>query len=213
MRIRTTFSITITAVALVACSEADMAAPEVDDGAQFDLVLVSSGPPFYTIAANGGFVPHTNTWAALPFLRPLTCVPPTANLLLIDFSAFGCPVKVVEGHEHWDNGPGVDAAPRQTVFRGLGAVPVVFAPWDNVRNAMADGVLTLNELLQLPQVRIGSAHTYHETDILGVSGPLGAGRGMYKISARGTLSGGGTFRLHVNEVLGEQHVVEIELHN
>jgi hypothetical protein len=33
---------------------------------------------------------------------------------------------------------------------------------------------------------------------------------MYKISARGVLSDGRSFRLHVNEVLGELRVVEIE---
>jgi hypothetical protein len=197
------------AALLAACSEtADVAAPGIVAPPHFDVVFESAGPPFYAVSGNGGFIPHTETWAALPFQRRLSCVPAEANLLESDFSAFGCQA-TVQGHEHWENGPPVDPAPRQTVFRGLGAVPVIFAPWPDLQAAIADEELTLTELLQLPQVRIGSAHTYQETDILGISGPLGAGRGMYKINARGTLLSGGSFRLHVNEVLGEQRVVQI----
>ena len=76
--------------------------------------------------------------------------------------------------------------------------------------ATADGVLTLPELLALPSAVIGTANQYTETDIFGISGPLGAGRGMYKITARGTLPNGHAFSLHVNEVLGELRVVEIK---
>jgi hypothetical protein len=167
------------------------------------------GPPFYAISGNGGFLPHTDAWVAIPFERTLGCVPPGANLLTIDIpGAFGCEM-TVSGHAHWETGPGIDIAPRQSQLSG-NAVPIVFAAWSAVQAATADGVLTLPELLALPSAVIGTASEYTETDIFGISGPLGAGRGMYKITARGTLSNGHSFSLHVNEVLGELRVVEIK---
>lgn len=169
----------------------------------------SPGAPFYAISGNGGFIPNDGAWSAIPFHRDLACVPASANLLVLAIpDAFFCTL-MVEGHEHWEHGPGIDPAPRQTVTDGLGAVPIVFAPWSAVQAAVADGTLTLPELLALPGRIVGTADSYHETDIFGISGPLGAGRGMYKISARGSLSDGRSFRLTVNEVLGELRVVEI----
>jgi hypothetical protein len=197
------------ATLLMSCDQRDPGGPDLATPPSFaNVVLESSGPPFYSIVANGGFVPHTDEWAALPLARKLSCVPPDANLL-----AFAGPPSaacaVLTGREHWETAPGPGLAPRQTVFRGLGAVPIVFAPWALVQDALADDVLTLAELTG-PDVRLGYARVYHETDILGVSGPLGAGRGMYKISAHGDMVDGGSFRLLVNEVLGELQTVEIE---
>jgi hypothetical protein len=205
-------------LALVACGETPTApdAADVGDGSTprtsvvFQTPDESPGPPFWSISANGGFIPNDGEWAAIPFLRELSCVPPAQDLLVLAGpAAFGCTL-TIEGHEHWENGPGVDPAPRQTVYRGLGAVPIVFVEWSEVQGATAGG-LTLPELLALPSAVIGQADRYHETDVYGVSGPLGPGRGMYKIMARGTLEGGGSFSLQVNEVLGELQTVRIEL--
>jgi hypothetical protein len=166
------------------------------------------GPPYYAISGNGGFLPHTDAWVAIPFERSLACVPSGANLLELDVpAAFGCTL-TVGGHAHWENGPGIDLAPRQTDLSG-NAVPIVFAAWSEVQAATADGVLTLHELLTLPSAVVGTATQYVETDIFGISGPLGAGRGMYKITSSGTLHDGRSFRLHVDEVLGELRIVEI----
>jgi hypothetical protein len=168
----------------------------------------SPGPPFWAISGNGGFIPNDGEWAAIPFLRELGCVPPAENLLVPTVPApFFCTL-TVRGHEHWETGPGIDLAPRQTQFLGLGAVPIVFALWTEVQ-AAAGGGLSLNELLALPSAIVGSAGFYKETDILGISGPLGAGRGSYKINASGTLADARTFSLHVDEVLGELKVVRI----
>lgn len=169
----------------------------------------SPGPPFWTILANGGFLPNDGEWAALPFLRDLSCVPPGQDLgVIVGPPAFGCTL-TVEGHEHWQNGPGIDPAPRQTVYRGLGAVPIVFVKLSEVDAAMAGGLL-LPELMGLPSAIVGHADHYKEVDILGVSGPLGPGRGMYKIQARGELEDGRSFTMHVNEVLGELQRVRID---
>ena len=178
----------------------------------------SAGPPYYS-PLQPGFFPNDGEWGAVPFERELGCVPGDHNLLLLfDFvpafpggppRPFLCPL-TVEGHEHWQHGPGIDPAPRQTQFRGLGAVPIVFAEWDEIQTAIADGVLTLPELLALPSAMVGVGSFYKETDILGISGPHGAGKGMYKISASGSLPDGRSFRFHLNEVLGELKVVTIE---
>ena len=109
---------------------------------------------------------------------------------------------------HLENGPGVDRAPRQTEFYGLRAVPIIFAEWAELEPALAGG-LTLSELLALPSAVVVTAMFYKETDILGITGPHGAGKGSYKIRARGFLSDGRPFSLHVNEVLGQLRVVQI----
>lgn len=202
-------------VALTGCSDS----PTSPEAGESDVVLEASvvfeapgespGPPFWSISGNGGFVPHDGEWAAFPFVRELGCVPPAADLLaIVGPPAFGCTMTVA-GHEHWQNGPGIDPAPRQTVYKGLGDVPIVFARWSEVQPAMAGG-LTLPELLGLSSARVGYAARYNETDILGVSGPHGPGKGMYKIQARGELVGGGSFVFHLNEVLGELKQVRID---
>jgi hypothetical protein len=95
------------------------------------------------------------------------------------------------------------------MYRGLGAVPIVFVRWNELAPALAGGLM-LPELMALPSATAGVADMYRETDILGISGPLGAGNGMYKIQARGTLPDGRSFTLRVNEVLGELRIVDIE---
>jgi hypothetical protein len=168
----------------------------------------SPGPPFYALSGNGGFVPHDGQWAVFPFVRELGCVPPAQDLLVLAApAAFGCAL-TVEGHEHWQNGPGIDPAPRQTQFHGLGSVPMIFARWSEVQTAMSGG-LEFTELMALPSVRPGTASFYKETNVLGISGPHGAGKGSYTFSARGRLADQTPFSVLVNEVLGELRVVQI----
>src|SRR5262245_20667951 len=59
------------------------------------------GPPFYTVL-EPGFVPHTEEWAAIIFVRETGCVPPGFNLItVVNIPAvFGCPL-TVEGHAIW----------------------------------------------------------------------------------------------------------------
>lgn len=203
------------ALALGACTGSDPAEPpdalafsSQGPSVQFSVPEESPGPPFYSITGNGGFLAHDGEWTFIPFLRQPACIPRTQNLLIVAGpSAFGCALTVY-GHEHWQNGPGIDPAPRQTRYAGLGAVPVVFARLDEVMAASAGG-LQLAELLALPSARPGIASFYSETDILGISGPHGAGKGSYKITASGSFTNGGSFRVLVNEVLGELRVVRI----
>lgn len=198
---------------LVACDHAESTAPfpaDVSLDVVYHVPEESPGPPFYSPIANGPFLPIDGEWAAIPFVRALSCVPSGANLLAIAGPvAFGCSA-TVEGHEHWTEGPPTDPAPRQTVYRGLGAVPIVFARAADLQPALAGG-LYITELLSLPSAMVGTAHVYKETDILGFTGPLGPGRGMYKITAMGTLTDGRAFRITVNEVQGDLRRVQIRI--
>lgn len=133
-------------------------------------------------------VPHDDTWAAVVFYRQVACVPSGFNLMtFFDFpGAFSCPM-TVEGHEVWEHGPGVDAAPFQVVTRDAGPVPVWFVSWPALEAAAADGVLTKAELAAMPSLVVGTATWYHE-----VLHP----DEMILLNARGTLSDGRTFTIH-----------------
>ena len=211
MRTRRMIAIPVVAGLLAGCDPVRTTAPVPTD-VSLDVVYgvpdEAPGPPFYSPIANGPFIPTDGEWAAIPFLRELSCVPNAANLLaIVGPSAFGC-AATVEGHEHWTNGPRTDPAPRHTVYRGLGAVPVVFVRLAELQPALTGGLFR-TELLALPSAVVGTAALYKETDILGITGPLGPGRGMYKITAVGSFMDGRSFRLTVNEVQGELQNVQI----
>ncbi|MFY9610944.1 MAG: hypothetical protein WAU45_20325 [Blastocatellia bacterium] len=159
------------------------------------------GPPLYAIL-EPTFVPHTDDWAAVAFVRAPSCVPPGFNLLNVVNvpAAFGC-MLTVQGHAIWKNAPPpVDEAPIQVNLLGLGAVPVWFVSWTEMQAALADNVLTVPELSSLPSLRIGSASFFKETQHPGPERPQGPGNGKIEINARGTLSDGRTFILQVREM-------------
>jgi hypothetical protein len=173
------------------------------------------GNPFYALIFNGlepesphFFFPRDGEWGAAAFERELGCVPPDFNLLEeFDFTPafpggpprpFLCPL-TVSGFQIWDNPPSplpVDPGPIMVVSHGLGAVPVVFARWTEIEAAMADGVLTLPELLGLPSALVGTADHFMAEY---VNGPPPGDRLMNKLIARGLLPDGRTFRVQANE--------------
>ncbi len=165
------------------------------------------GPPFYARVerpysggVDGGVI-HTDEWAAIVFYRDPTCVPSDFNLL--DFfdipGAFDCRLTVA-GFEIWKHGPPpLDAAPMHVELREAGTVPVWFVSWAELQAAMADDVLTVDELLALPSLLQGSAASFHET----LHPTDGARRGnKLQITASGTLSDGRTFKLTASRTLG-----------
>lgn len=184
------------------------------------------GNPFYALIFNGlapespdFFFPHSDGWGAAAFERQPECVPPDFNLLLeFDFTpAFpGGPPRpflcelTVEGFQLWENRPDplpVDPGPIFVQSRGLGAVPIVFARWSEITDAMADGILTLPELLGLPSAMVGSADRFVA---LYVNGPPPDDRLMNTLSASGSLPDGRAFRVHANEsAAGTRYSVEI----
>jgi hypothetical protein len=166
------------------------------------------GPPSYSIIERG-FIPHTDDWAAVPFVRQPACVPLNFNLL--DFAdltpAFpGGPPRfvlcdlTVEGHAIFKNAPPpVDPAPIQAHMQGLGAVPIWFVSTAELATALQDDVLTIAELMSLPSLRIGSAAFFELTN---QPGPLrkGLGTGKIELNATGTLAGGGSFEFRMREM-------------
>jgi hypothetical protein len=166
------------------------------------------GPPFYA-AFERLFVPHTDEWAAITFVRQPGCVPDGFNLLnLFDVpAAFGCPL-TVQGHLIYKNAPPpVDSAPIQANLHGLGAVPIWFVNWPELQVALADDVLTVPELLSLPSLQIGSASFFKETQHPGNERPQGVDNGKIEITAHGTLTDGRTFQFQVREMGVEQQSV------
>lgn len=153
----------------------------------------SPGIPAY--ARMGPAILHDDEWAVVPFYRLPSCVPADFNLLrsLDPPRAFRCPL-VVQGHEVWERGPGQDPAPKQVVTKAQG-VPIWFASWPEVEAAASDGVLTIGELSSLDSLVFGTADVYQEVLRPGT---------FIAINARGTLSDGRSFRLHVHCLCDKQ---------
>jgi hypothetical protein len=119
--------------------------------------------PAYARIATGEIF-HNDDWAVIPFYRPPTCVPSSFNLLAFFHvpNAFFCEPQTVQVATIWRNGPGIDDAPIMAKLRGLGDMPVWFVSWPELEAAIADGVLTIGELEDLPSL-IGTATFYNET--------------------------------------------------
>jgi hypothetical protein len=159
------------------------------------------GPPYYALFESL-FIPHTDDWAAVAFVRPAECVPDNFNLLSqVDVpSAFSCPL-TVDGFAIWKNGPApIDLAPIQVHMRGLGAVPIWFVSWQEMQAALSDHSVTVSELLAMPSLQIGSAVFFEMTQQPGPLRPQGFGNGKIEINASGTLQNGRLFRYHVREM-------------
>jgi hypothetical protein len=159
------------------------------------------GPPFYTLVERS-FLPHTDEWAPIVFVRDPACVPSDFDLLdqLAVPEAFGCP-SAVEGHVTYKNGPPpIDFVPWQVLMHGTGAVPIWFVSWSSLQAAIADDRLTMPELLAMPSLRKGTATMFEMTQQPGVLRPQGAGNGKIEIVARGSLEDGTSFFLQVREM-------------
>jgi len=156
------------------------------------------GPPIYAqisnIAPFGEEIYHTEEWAAIPFYRDPICVPGDFNLLdMFDAPrAFDCTL-TVRGFEIWPVPPPQGAGPTQGKYWGLGAVPIYFLSWPELKGAVADGVLTITELMDMSSLIIGSAGFFsvdlHPSGLANVP--------HIEISARGFLQDGRQFQFQV----------------
>lgn len=219
MRFPATIAIAAVLAALPGCRDAvepveDQTAVVPSFTTQLRVPEDHPGNPFYALIFNGlqpdspgFFFPHSEEWGAAIFEREPSCVPSDFNLLNeFDFQpAFpGGPPRVflcsltVAGFQLWHNPPNplaVDPGPILVYHQGLGAVPVLFAHWEEIENAMADQVLTLPELLALPSAVMATADQF-TTEY--VNGPFDQTL-MNKLEARGVFSDGRGFRIHANE--------------
>ena len=159
------------------------------------------GPPFYTLVERS-FLPHTDDWAPIVFVRDPSCTPLDFNLLdqLAVPDAFGC-ASTVEGHVTYKNGPPpIDFVPWQVVMHGAGAVPIVFVPWPALEAAITDDVLTLSEVRAIPGLQVGVASTFELTQQPGSLRPQGLGNGMIELVARGLLEDRRSFSIELREM-------------
>ena len=159
------------------------------------------GPPFYALVERS-FLPHTDQWAPIVFVRDPACVPAGFDLLdqLAVPQSFGCP-SYVEGHVTYKNGPPpIDFVPWQVLMHGTGLVPVWFVPWPALNAAVGDDVLTIAEVLAMPGLRKGTASKFQMTQQPGVLRPQGIGNGKIEMVARGSLESGGSFSMQIREM-------------
>ncbi len=144
--------------------------------------------PFYARVVTG-----TGEWTPVIFYRPVDCIPETFNLLTFfdPPRVFRCGPMTVAAFAVWENGPGLDPAPRQGRQRGLGAVPIWFVRTDAYVAARQDGVVTIGELEALDPLT-GVAERFTET-----LHPEGANNNVLVVNATGALEDGRSFRLHI----------------
>jgi hypothetical protein len=154
------------------------------------------GPPIYAQISHlepfGEEIYHTEEWAAIPFYRSPGCVPSDFNLLeMFDAPrAFDCTL-TIQGFEIWPVPPPDGLGPIQGKYWEFGAVPIYFVSWPELQAAVADGQLTITELVALPSLQIGSAGFY--SVVLHPSGSP-AKVPHIEVSARGVLQDGRQFQ-------------------
>lgn len=140
-------------------------------------------------------------WAVIIFYRSPDCIPTDFNLnQFFHFpgndgpGAFACAPPTTTSVEYWANGPETDPAPLKAEMTGRGAVPVWFFAQAEIEAAIADGVVTIGELAELPSRQIGTAATY--TELLRPS--QSNAQTLIQFKAEGTLEDGRSFSVDVS---------------
>jgi hypothetical protein len=181
--------------------ETQTTAATPDFNIKLDIGEESDGPPYYSLIQDGWF-PMTEDWAAVFWIRDPSCVPGSFNLMnLADLTPafpsgpprpFLCPL-TIDGHEIWNTDPPNPAVgPLNITAWGIESVPIYFADAAEVQAALADNVLTIDELESMGSLLVGSADQFRLTQQTGTArGEPGAGK--INVSARGTLQDGRTF--------------------
>jgi hypothetical protein len=156
-------------------------------------------PPFYHTTAGPFlfedgtiFALHDDEWAAIPFYRSPEFAPLDHDLLNdFDPNVFDAPLHVAGFIELTDEG---------NLFleqaQGTDGVPIWFLKWADLQVIMADGDLTIGELLDVESLRMGIADFYeHQNHVFGVH-PVS----HLTIVGHGTLEDGSAFELRAVEV-------------
>ena len=168
---------------------------------KLDFPSVSPGIPAYArleLLIPDFDVPKNTRWAAIVFYRDPGCIPGNFNLgMFFDLpsaggpGAFGCEL-LVEGHELWANGPGIDLGPLYVLSRNSTPnLPVWFVAWPELRALFDTGSVTMAALEALPSLVRGSAWSFVEQLHPNGIAPDPA----ITMKARGRLEDGGRFEL------------------
>lgn len=171
--------------------------------AEKEPVVIESGGevPFYArFGENETF--DNGEWTVIVFYRPSECIPGDFNLSrFFHFpgenspGAFACAPPTTTSVETWQNGPETDPAPLISEMTGRGAVPVWFIKNAEVEKTAADGVMTIDELRELPSRLVGSADTFSEL----LHPTQSNARPLIRINARGALEDGREFEVSVSK--------------
>ena len=157
--------------------------------------------PFYArFGENETF--SNGEWTAIVFYRSPDCIPADFNLnQFFHFpgesgpGAFGCTPPTTTSVELWANGPETDPAPLVAEMTGRGAVPVWFFDRAEIETEMADGVVTIGELAELPSRLVGTAASY--TELLHPS--QSNAQPLIQFIAEGALEDGRSFLVDVSQ--------------
>ncbi len=128
----------------------------------------SDGPPFYArFGENETF--SDGERVVIVFYRQPDCIPADFNLnQFFHFpgedspGAYACAPPTVKVFETWETALGEGPAPLVAESMGTGAVPVWFFSAEEIEMALADGVVTIGDLADLPSRQVGTASTYNE---------------------------------------------------
>ena len=169
-------------------------------------------PPQYTGGAGPGFqtdgslfAVHDSDWAVIPFWRSTTCIPANFNLLdQFDPNAESCEL-LISGFAKLQAGTFL---PMSWEVRAVSEVPVWFVSWAQLQTAMADGVLTMNELSSLDTLIVGTATFYQEQNHTF----FGHQVSHLSLRASGSLEDGRSFRVGAVEVALGLIQVNIDFH-
>ena len=155
-------------------------------------------PAYARLGAPLNQIFHDDQWLVIPFYRDPGAIRGDFDLLSIfDFpgpggpGAFGVPLTIT-GFFMIEQGAPLGTFPRLSVSKGS-AVPVWFVNWPAARAAMADHVLTMDELRALSPIK-GTASSFTET-----LRPRD-GEHLVVLNARGTTTDGRRFGVHITHV-------------
>jgi hypothetical protein len=120
------------------------------------------GPPIYARELDEDH----NEWVVYVFYRPLDCVPKNFNLIdFFDFDLLDPPEEceiLMEGFEIWEE-PFIGPPFHQELHDVEGKpIPILFVKRTEWLQGIANGRLTLTELLKMKTLLIGTADSYHE---------------------------------------------------
>ena len=174
--------------------------------AQANVRLEATGGPFYA-RLESYLIHNDGEWAAIAFYRSPDCVPGDFNLLeFFDPAALDCP-SFVGGFEIWKNGPWAgDQSPIQSELKLTGPMPIWFVSWTELQTAIADDVLTIEELVAVPSLLVGAATSFTET----LHPSEGAQQTKTTIVASGFLEDGRKFTYQATETKNTLRHVKIE---
>jgi len=213
-------AILLTALLVLVVAMAPVRAETDLPSLKLEFPLESPGIPAYArleLLIPGFDVPSNEDWAAIVFYRDPDCVPTDFDLgQFFHFpgpggpGAFGCRL-LIEGFEHWLNGPGEDPAPIYARSRNaVPELPIWFVSWPELDALFESGMVFIDEIEALPSLIRGSAWWFEEALYPNGAAPDPA----LTLKAHGRLESGGQFVLewHFHANAGEDEVlIQLEM--